>query len=156
MKKRQLTTKKPPTERIIKDIRSLRDSGKSDVEIREILGIELRTFQRYTKTIYEQDQQVWFSITQEQLATELLRMKKSLEDTYKIAKEMALDPNCEDRLAACQAANDFRLSIIHLLSEYPDFIRNVQPINISKIESKPYIEKYDWRENGEKVLNETE
>ena len=73
MKKRQLTTKKPPTQRIIKDIRSLRNSGKSDIEIRQLLGIELRTFQRYNKTIYEQDQQVWFSITQEQLGSCQLR-----------------------------------------------------------------------------------
>ena len=53
-------------------------------------------------------------------------MKQSLEETYKIAKDMANDPRCEDRLAALQSMNDFRLSIIHLLSEYPDFIRNVQ------------------------------
>jgi len=40
-RKRQLTTKtkKPPTERIIKDIRSLRDSGKTDIEIRETLEL---------------------------------------------------------------------------------------------------------------------
>jgi hypothetical protein len=43
MTKRQLTTKKPPTERIIKDIRTLRNNGKSDEEIRALLGIELRT-----------------------------------------------------------------------------------------------------------------
>jgi hypothetical protein len=49
MKKRQKTTKKEhPTnsqvQRIIKDIRTLRDSNKSDIEIRETLGLELRTY----------------------------------------------------------------------------------------------------------------
>ena len=78
--KRQLTTtKKPPTERIIKDIRSLRDSDKSDEEIRNLLGIELRTFQRYTKTIYEEDQSAWLSITQEQYSTESTPFEKMLK-----------------------------------------------------------------------------
>ena len=52
MKKRQLTTKKPPTERIIADIRTLRDNGKSDEEIRALLKLEIRTFQRHTKAVY--------------------------------------------------------------------------------------------------------
>jgi hypothetical protein len=53
MKKRAKTNEKAiihPTnsqvQRIIKDIRTLRDSGKSDVEIRETLGLELRTYQK--------------------------------------------------------------------------------------------------------------
>ena len=73
-------------------------------------------------------------------------MKQSLEETYKIAKDMANDPRCEDRLAELQSMNDFRLSIIHLLSEYPDFIRNVRSTN--KIETKPYEEKYWWKDNA--------
>jgi hypothetical protein len=89
------------------------------------------------------------------MGTELLRMKQSLEETYKIAKDMAEDPKCEDRLAALQSKDDARLSIIHLLSEYPDFIRKVQPeISNLRIETKPYIEKYEWRERGEQVSNE--
>ena len=102
MKIRQLTTgkKKPPTERIIKDIRSLRDSGKSDNEIRELLKIELRTFQRLTKAIYEQDQQVWLSITQEQYCSELLRLLLCINYAYNIAKQLSEDSElkCEERL----------------------------------------------------------
>jgi hypothetical protein len=126
MKKRQLTTKKPPSERIIKDIRTLRDSGKADTEIRALLGIELRTYQRYTKRIHEEDQKVWYSITQEQMETELLRLKSSLEETYNITKQTALDPECEDRIEALHCKDDARLSIVHLLSEYPDFIRPLE------------------------------
>ena len=158
MKKRTKTNKKHSTnsevERIKKDIRALRDVGKSDTQIRETLGLELRTYQKYTHNIHLEDQKVWYSITQEQMGTELLRMKQSLEETYKIAKDMANDPRCEDRLAALQSMNDFRLSIIHLLSEYPDFIRKVQSTN--KIETKPYEEKYWWKDNAQQVLENEE
>ena len=73
MKKRQKTTNKVhPTnsqvQRIIKDIRILRDSNKSDIEIRALLGLELRTYQRYTKTIYEEDQKLWYDISSRELA----------------------------------------------------------------------------------------
>ena len=54
-------------QRIIKDIRSLRDSGKSDIEIRQTLKIEERTFRRYCSRIYHEDQNTWLSITQEQV-----------------------------------------------------------------------------------------
>ena len=119
MKKRQLTTKKPPTERIIKDIRSLRDSGKSDEEIRNLLGIELRTFQRYTKTIYEEDQTLWLSITQEQYSTELLKLHSCLNYSYNIAKQLSEDSKlpCQDRLAAIQSMLDSRLSLVQLLGD---------------------------------------
>ena len=111
MKKRQLTTKKkPPTERIIKDIRSLRDSGKSDEEIRNLLGIELRTYQRYTKTIYEEDQNLWLSITQEQYSTELLKLRSCLN-----SEDSKLP--CQDRLAPLQSMLDARLSLVQLLGD---------------------------------------
>ena len=132
MKKRTKTNEKAihhstnsEVQRIKKDIRSLRDSGRSDIEIGETLGLDLRTYQKYTHIIHLEDQQVWLSITQEQMGTELLRMKQSLEETYKIAKQMALDPEYEDRLSALQAKDDARLSIVHLLSEYPYFIRKI-------------------------------
>lgn len=125
MKKRQLTTKKPPTERIIKDIRSLRDSGKNDIEIRALLGIELRTYQRYTKTIYEEDKQVWYDIASQELESELLRLRSCLNNSYNIAKKISEDENANisDRLEACNVANDNRLSLVQILREYPEFKR---------------------------------
>ena len=130
MKKREKTREKAhPTnsevERIKKDIRSLMNSGKSDIEIRETLGLELRTYQKYTHIIHLEDQKVWLSITQEQLGSELLRLKQSLEETYRMSLAMAKDPEYEDRLGALASMNDSRLSIVHLLVEYPDFIRKI-------------------------------
>ena len=138
MKKRQLTTKKkPPTERIIKDIRSLRDSGKSDIEIRALLGIELRTYQRYTKTIYEEDKQVFYDIASQELETELLRLRSCLNHSYNIARKMSEDEKASisDRLEACQAANDCRLSLVQILREYDEFKRKI-PISQPESESE--------------------
>jgi hypothetical protein len=136
MKKREKTREKAhPTnsqvQRIKKDIRTLRDSGKSDIEIRETLGLELRTYQKYNHIIHLEDQKVWLSITQQQLASELLRLRSSLEETFKISKKMAEDPNleCGDKIEALNCMNDSRLNIIKLLVEYPDFVRKIPIIS---------------------------
>ena len=115
------TPRKHPTDnqiqRIKKDIRSLRDSGKSDIEIRETLKIEERTFRRYCSRIYQEDQNLWLSITQEQYATELLRLRSCLNNAYNIAKQLSEDSKleCQDRLAALQSMLDSRLSMVQLL-----------------------------------------
>jgi hypothetical protein len=141
MKKRHKTTVRSRStnsqvQRIEKDIRALRDSGKNDIEIRETLGIELRTYQRYMHKIHLEDQMVWLSITQEQLGSELLRLKSSLEETYRISLAMAKDPKYEDKIEALHCKDDARLSIIHLLSEYPDFIRKIPTITQSETASE--------------------
>jgi hypothetical protein len=68
-------------------------------------------------------------------------LQLALEETYKIAKDMAEDPKCENRLSALQSKDDARLSIIHLLSEYPEFVK-LQPAPSITIETKPYEEQY--------------
>jgi hypothetical protein len=155
MKKRQLTTskKKPPTERIIKDIRTLRDSGKSDEEIRNLLRVELRTYQRYTKTIYEQDQSLWIKITQQEYATELLNLRSCINNAFNIAKALSEDSklDCQDRLDSIQTMLDARISMVQLLGDV-DMIRKIPSSSIrTDAETKPYEERYEWRERGEQV-----
>ena len=128
MRKREKTRDHPTNsqvQRIKKDIRSLRDSGKSDIEIRETLGLELRTYQKYTHILHLEDQKVWLSITQEQLGSELLRLKSSLEKTFEVSKKLAEDPKLEsgDKIEALNCMNDSRLNIVKLLVEYPEFVR---------------------------------
>ena len=132
MKKRTKTNQKRSTnsevERIKKDIRSLRDSGKSDIEIRETLGLELRNYQKYTHILHLEEQKVWLSITQEQLSGQLLRLKQSLEHTYTTALKMAEDPECkhEDKIEALHCKDDARLSIVQMLQQYSEFKRQAQ------------------------------
>jgi hypothetical protein len=115
-------------QRLEKDIRTLRDSGRSDFEIRQTLKIEERTYRRYRRyirKIHLDDERVWFSITQEQLDLELLRLKSSLEETYRISLAMAKDPKYEDRLSVLLAKDDARMNVVKLLREIPEFIRNI-------------------------------
>ena len=115
--------------RIEKDIRALLKQRKSSQEIMDILSIPERTFRRYCSRIYNQDQKTWLSITKHQLGSELLRFRSSLEDTYDISREMALDPKCENRIEALNCMNDSRLNIIKILSEYDEFVRKLPIIS---------------------------
>ena len=136
MKKRQLTTKKPPTERIIADIRTLRDNGKSDQEIRALLKIrDLVHSQRHIRPSINKISKYGFPLPKNNLETELLRMKNALEETYRISLAMAKDPEYEDRLNTLQQKDDARLSIIHLLVEYPDFVRKMEQHDRSEEQS---------------------
>ena len=62
-------------------------------------------------------------------------MKNALEETYRISLAMAKDPEYEDRLNALQQKDDARLSIIHLLVEYPDFVRKMEQHDRSEEQS---------------------
>ena len=106
-------------QRIEKDIRALRDSGKSDIEIRETLKIEERTFRRYSSRIYHEDQNAWVLITQEQYASELLRLRSCINYAYNISKQLSEDSElkCEDRLQCLQSMLDSRLSMVKLLGD---------------------------------------
>ena len=144
--------------RIEQDIRALLEQRKSSQEIMDILSIPERTFRRYCALIYRQDQKTWASITKHQLASSLLKLRSSLEETYDISREMALDPKCEDRLGALASMNDARLSIIHLLVEYPDFIRKIpiatNDIHNPKLKLMNKIAVYQQHSNGF-IRNET-
>ena len=142
--------------RIEKDIRALLEQRKTSQEIMDILSIPERTFRRYCSRIYTEDQKTLLSITKNELASELLRLRSSLEETYKISKEMANDPKCEDRLAALQSKDDARLSIVQLLTDV-DMLRKlqVQPSQ-DKTTVRAYEEKYAWKENAEQVSQNEE
>ena len=74
----------------------------------------------------------WFSITQEQLGSELLRLKSSLEETYRISLAMAKDPEYEDRLSALQAKDDARINIVKLLREVPEIIKTKNNLELEE------------------------
>lgn len=112
--------------RIEKDISQLMQQGKSSGEIMDILGIPLRTFRRYTAAIHKQNQIAWYSLVRDELATELLRLRASLEESYHIALAMAEDPECPNRLEALQQKDDCRLSQVHLIVEGITYFAKVE------------------------------
>ena len=109
---------------------------------------------QYTHNIHAEDQNVWLSITQEQRSTELLRLKQSLEHSYRIALAMSEDEtlDVDERLEALNKKDDSRLSICQLLDDV-DMISKLSPVPKDK-DRHEYKEQYEWRERGERVLNE--
>ena len=84
-------------------------------------NLSLRTYQRYNKKINEEDKQIWYSITKDQVGTELSRLKESLEHTYQVAKELS-DKEYDKRLDALER-NESRLNIVRLLIYGPKFVQ---------------------------------
>jgi hypothetical protein len=143
--------------RIENDIRALRAQDKSNDEVMAILKIPLRSYRRYCSSIAKQDREIWDHIVEQELASEFLKLRESLNHSYKIAKQLSEDSKleCEDRLAALESKDQSRINLVELMIEGPKYITKVK--SQTQSQSQPYIEKYEWKENAEEVLqNETE
>ena len=85
--------------RKLQDVSQLMAQNKSDGEIIALLKLPQRTLTRYKQRICEQNKQIWAKLVENQLEGELIKLKDSLERTYRIALAMSQDPECEDRMA---------------------------------------------------------
>lgn len=76
-----------------------------------------------------------YEITSEHLATEFLRLKNSLERTYRIALSMAEDKDYNNRLEALQIKDNARIEIVQLLLQGPGLTpaSNPNPIKIEPV-----------------------
>lgn len=119
---------KADIDRTIWDIRKLKDANNTDRQIMEILAIPLPTYRRYSQKIHKQNKEAWLSLTKNEYETELLKLKESLEDTYRKAKVISEETNRDSMeiLEACSAKDDARLSIVTLLTEGPEMINKVE------------------------------
>ena len=115
-------------DRVIFDIRSLKERNNTDKEIMEILAIPIPTYRRYVAKIHKLNKEAWLSVSMNEYETELLKLKGSLEDTYRKAKALSEDTNRDamEILESCSAKDDARLSIVHLLTEGPEMIAKVE------------------------------
>ncbi len=119
-------------QRIEQDIRALRIQNKSDSKIRDILGLEPRTYRNYSKRIHDEDTAIWYAITAEEMAGELIRLKSSFEDTYLKAK--ALSESSKDVgeiLDALADKDSARVNIIMLLRDGPGMMAEVHSHGVS-------------------------
>ncbi len=117
---------KGKTIRIIEDIRKYREKNYPDKEIQHTLGLTDRMWQRYNKLVNDADKAAWLNITRTQLEPELINLKQSLEDTYRVAKEeVEKAKTTEERLLACESKDGARLDIIRLITEGPDYVKKV-------------------------------
>jgi hypothetical protein len=60
-----------------------------------LLKIPLRSYRRYTSTINKQNQKAWYSLVKYELATELIKLRSSLEESYQTAKELCTKPGLD-------------------------------------------------------------
>jgi hypothetical protein len=126
-------------DRKLLDIRKLKETNNTDSQIMDILGIEPATYRRYVHRIHMQDKEAWLLLTSQQYETELIRLKESLESTYRTTIEMLKDiDNKEvlDKLSVLEAKDDARLSIVHLLTEGPEMIKKVEDLLNGRKNSK--------------------
>ncbi len=115
-------------DRVLYDIRNLKDANNTDREIMEILAIPIPTYRRYVAKIHKLNKEAWLQVSMNEYETELLKLKGSLEDTYRKAKAISEDVNRDSMeiLEACSAKDDARLSIVTLLTEGPEMINKVE------------------------------
>ena len=117
--------------RKLQDVSQLIQQNKSDAEIMALLKLPQRTLTRYKQRICEQNKQIWAKLIENQLEGELIKLKDSLESTYRIALTMSQDPECKDRIDWLNTMNDSRLNIVKQLVEYPDFVRPLEESSTS-------------------------
>jgi Tfp pilus assembly protein PilE len=93
----------------------------------EILAIPIPTYRRYVQKIHKQNKEAWLSLTRNEYENELLKLRESLEDTYRKAKEISEqhERDSMEILEACSAKDDARLSIVTLLTEGPEMVAKV-------------------------------
>ena len=115
--------------RIEQDIRALRGQDKTNDEVMAILEIPLRSYRRYCSSIARQDREIWDHIVKQELASEFLKLRESLNHSYKIAKQLSEDSKleCEDRLAALESKDQSRINLVELMIEGPNTSQRYNP-----------------------------
>jgi len=62
-------------DRVLYDIRQLKDRNNTDRQIMEILGIPIPTYRRYVAKIHKLNKEAWLRLTQNEYETELLKLR---------------------------------------------------------------------------------
>ncbi len=88
------------------------------------LHLPSSTYYRYKSKIYKESKKLWNQICIESLEYRALELKKSLELSVKVNKEIATDPNqsAQDRMEAAELMANAQLNILKLLKEGPKYM----------------------------------
>ena len=108
--------------RVLEKIRELRKAKVPEREIQYQLALTPRTWERHIKKIHEEDKEIWQQVARTQLESELIKLKSSFERTFDIMDaEADKAVTTEEKVLACRAKDDARLSIVQLFTD-PDFV----------------------------------
>ena len=96
---------------------------RKDYEIMKILGIPNSTFYRYKSRIYEEDKELLSKIMIEPLESRMLQIMRSLQDSYRIFRQIMLDDKAKpmDRIKASKRMVNAQYNILRLLKMGPNF-----------------------------------
>jgi hypothetical protein len=115
----------------INEIRKMIGLNMPDKKIIERLKIPNSTFYRYKSRIYNEDRELWEKVSIEPLESRALKLKESLEHTYRIAREIASNNRNPPRvtLYACKKMVEAQFNIIQLLVKGPNSIERIRTYN---------------------------
>jgi hypothetical protein len=121
---------KDQVQRLLLDIRRLRDQDKPDSEVREILGISLRMYQDYMKRIREEDKIMWDTIIKHELESEILSVRDTMLYCCGYAKEQLKDKNVPsaDKLEWINTLQGTRTNMLKLLVEGPEYLKTAKQV----------------------------
>jgi hypothetical protein len=120
---------KDQVQRLLLDIRRLRDQDKPDSKIMESLGISLRMYQDYMKRIREEDKIMWDTIIKHELESEILSVRDTMLYCVRYAKEKLKDKNASaDHLEWINTLQGTRINMLKLLVEGPEFLKTAKQV----------------------------
>jgi hypothetical protein len=142
---------KDQVQRLLLDIRRLRDQDKTDSEVREILSISLRMYQDYMKRIREEDKIIWDTIIKHELESEILSVRDTMLYCCRYAKEQLKDKNISssDKLEWINTLQGTRTNMLKLLVEGPEYLKTAKQVYPPKIEDLQVGESGPERERVE-------
>ena len=107
--------------KLMKEVRKLLPI-KNDYEIMKILGIPNSTFYRYKSIIHREDKELWYQAMLEPLESRALRIYQTLEDSFRISKDIAFNEKNKprDRMNASKKMVNAQYNILRLLKMGPD------------------------------------
>jgi hypothetical protein len=90
-----------------------------DSQIRYTLNLGLRQYQYFARRIKKKNQKIWRELVKGELASELLRLRSSIENSYQTALSLLQTPglDIQDTLAILRSKDSMRSDIINLLVE---------------------------------------
>lgn len=113
---------KSKTIRIVEDIRMLRDQNRTDIEIKNMLGLKDRQWRRYNSIVSKETREMWSSLIHDKLEFEMLRLYKTLNDNYtKIQSKLDNETNPETTIMLTQELQDIALNKVRLLICGPEY-----------------------------------
>lgn len=130
----------------LSDIRRLKNEDRNDSEVREILDIPIRTYQRYIQKYNLENKAIWYSLVRDEMESELLAVRDCMLFCCNYAKRKLQDDSIEssEHLEWIQTLQAARMNLFQTTVDGPEYIARVKPISTiypqTKFQEEPNLE----------------